>query len=67
MNKEQDTLIDVFTEERTRRDLEEDNLRKKLKVIFLSIFIFLLKPDFYEDVLAIMRIYLRLFIMFPIV
>ncbi|KAK1389655.1 Protein MICRORCHIDIA 4 [Heracleum sosnowskyi] len=31
MNKEQETLIDVFSEERGRRDIEEENLRKKLK------------------------------------
>lgn len=31
MNKEQETLIDVFSEERSRRDIEEENLRKKLK------------------------------------
>ncbi|XP_017258486.1 protein MICRORCHIDIA 7 [Daucus carota subsp. sativus] len=31
MNKEQDSLIDVFSEERARRDIEEENLRKKLK------------------------------------
>ncbi|GJN37060.1 hypothetical protein PR202_gb25981 [Eleusine coracana subsp. coracana] len=30
-NKEQEALIDVFSEERNRRDQEEDNLRKKLK------------------------------------
>jgi hypothetical protein len=31
-NKEQEALIDIFSEERNRRDQEEDNLRKKLKV-----------------------------------
>ncbi|XP_074350329.1 protein MICRORCHIDIA 7-like [Apium graveolens] len=31
MNKEQESLIDVFSEERLRRDIEEENLRKKLK------------------------------------
>lgn len=30
--KEQDSLIDIFSEERERRDIEEENLRKKLKV-----------------------------------
>ncbi|XP_062225341.1 protein MICRORCHIDIA 7-like [Phragmites australis] len=30
-NKEQEALIDIFSEERNRRDQEEDNLRKKLK------------------------------------
>ncbi|TVU13505.1 hypothetical protein EJB05_40564 [Eragrostis curvula] len=30
-NKEQEALIDVFSDERNRRDQEEDNLRKKLK------------------------------------
>ncbi|CAI9767378.1 unnamed protein product [Fraxinus pennsylvanica] len=29
--KEQDSLIDIFSEERERRDIEEENLRKKLK------------------------------------
>ena len=36
MNKEQDSLIDVFSEERARRDIEEENLRKKLKVNSLN-------------------------------
>ncbi|KAJ9163926.1 hypothetical protein P3X46_023548 [Hevea brasiliensis] len=31
LNKEQESLIDIFSEERDRRDLEEENLRKKLK------------------------------------
>ncbi|RVW52583.1 Protein MICRORCHIDIA 4 [Vitis vinifera] len=31
MNKEQDSLIDIFSEERDRRDIEEENLRKKLR------------------------------------
>ncbi|XP_060204157.1 LOW QUALITY PROTEIN: protein MICRORCHIDIA 7-like [Lycium barbarum] len=31
LNKEQESLIDIFTEERQRRDVEEENLRKKLK------------------------------------
>lgn len=35
MNKEQESLIDIFSEERERRDVEEENLRKKLKVTFL--------------------------------
>ncbi|KAL6326206.1 hypothetical protein AAG906_001601 [Vitis piasezkii] len=30
-NKEQDSLIETFSEERERRDIEEANLRKKLK------------------------------------
>ncbi|XP_077227402.1 protein MICRORCHIDIA 7-like [Tasmannia lanceolata] len=30
-NKEQEALIDIFSEERNRRDKEEENLRKKLK------------------------------------
>ncbi|RWW24951.1 hypothetical protein GW17_00010738 [Ensete ventricosum] len=30
-NKEQEALIDIFSEERSRRDREEENLRKKLK------------------------------------
>ncbi|RWR86983.1 protein MICRORCHIDIA 7-like protein [Cinnamomum micranthum f. kanehirae] len=30
-SKEQEALIDIFSEERTRRDREEENLRKKLK------------------------------------
>jgi len=35
LNNDQETLIDVFSEERDRRDLEEKNLRKKLQVLFL--------------------------------
>ncbi|OVA09609.1 hypothetical protein BVC80_9101g136 [Macleaya cordata] len=31
MSKEQEALIDIFSEERSRRDNEEENLRKKLK------------------------------------
>lgn len=31
MNKEQESLIDIFSEERDRRDVEEENLRKKLR------------------------------------
>ncbi|KAF1867159.1 hypothetical protein Lal_00049588 [Lupinus albus] len=31
LNKEQETLIDVFSEERNRRDAEEKVLRKKLQ------------------------------------
>lgn len=31
LNKEQESLVDIFSEERQRRDLEEKNLRKKLK------------------------------------
>ncbi|KAG8379466.1 hypothetical protein BUALT_Bualt07G0091400 [Buddleja alternifolia] len=31
ISKEQDSLIDIFSEERQRRDIEEENLRKKLK------------------------------------
>ncbi|KAM0934856.1 putative histidine kinase/HSP90-like ATPase superfamily, morc, S5 domain 2 [Dioscorea sansibarensis] len=31
LNKEQEALIDIFSEERIRRDKEEENLRKKLK------------------------------------
>jgi hypothetical protein len=30
--KEQIALIDIFSEERNRRDQEEESLRKKLKV-----------------------------------
>jgi hypothetical protein len=30
--KEQEALIDIFSEERSRRDQEEDSLKKKLKV-----------------------------------
>jgi hypothetical protein len=30
--KEQEALIDIFSEERNRRDQEEESLRKKLKV-----------------------------------
>ncbi|XP_050224107.1 protein MICRORCHIDIA 7-like [Mercurialis annua] len=31
LNKEQESLIDIFSEERDRRDKEEENLRKKFK------------------------------------
>jgi hypothetical protein len=31
-NKEQEALIDIFSEERSRRDEEEENLKEKLKV-----------------------------------
>lgn len=31
LNKEQESLIDIFSEERERRDREEENLRKKLR------------------------------------
>ena len=31
-NKEQEALVDIFAEERSRRDKEEDNLRKNLRV-----------------------------------
>ncbi|KAK2965709.1 hypothetical protein RJ640_022236 [Escallonia rubra] len=31
LNKERETLIDIFSEERARRDFEEANIRKKLK------------------------------------
>jgi hypothetical protein len=30
-NKEQEALLDIFSEERNRRGQEEDSLRKKLK------------------------------------
>lgn len=43
MNKEQDNLIDIFSEERQRRDIEEENLRKKLKVFLFCVIIALLK------------------------
>lgn len=36
LNKEQDNLIDLFAEERDRRDDEERNLRKKLQVSYLT-------------------------------
>ena len=39
MDKEQEALINVFAEERERREQEEDSLRRKLKVI-REIFIF---------------------------
>ncbi|KAJ6845997.1 protein MICRORCHIDIA 4-like [Iris pallida] len=35
--KEQEALIDIFSEERSRRDREEENLRKKLKDASLTI------------------------------
>ncbi|KNA08584.1 hypothetical protein SOVF_161360 [Spinacia oleracea] len=31
LNKEQESLIDIFSEERDRRDIEEENLRKRLR------------------------------------
>ncbi|KAA8540660.1 hypothetical protein F0562_024421 [Nyssa sinensis] len=31
LNKEQESLIDIFSEERQRRDIEEETLRRKLK------------------------------------
>ncbi|VFQ92863.1 unnamed protein product [Cuscuta campestris] len=31
LNKDQERLVDIFSEERQRRDAEEENLRKKLK------------------------------------
>ncbi|XP_038973522.1 protein MICRORCHIDIA 7-like isoform X2 [Phoenix dactylifera] len=36
-NKEQEALIEIFSEERGRRDKEEENLRKKLKDASLTI------------------------------
>lgn len=36
LNHDQETLIDIFSEERERRNAEEKNLRKKLQVLFLS-------------------------------
>uniref|UniRef100_A0A1D1Z602 MORC family CW-type zinc finger protein 4 n=1 Tax=Anthurium amnicola TaxID=1678845 RepID=A0A1D1Z602_9ARAE len=35
-NKEQEALIDIFSEERSRRDEEEENLRKKLKDAYIK-------------------------------
>ena len=35
LNNEQETLIDVFAEERDRRDAEEKKLRNKLEVLLL--------------------------------
>lgn len=32
LNREQESLVEIFSEERQRRDMEEENLRKKLKV-----------------------------------
>ena len=32
MDREQETLIDIFSEERDRRDAEEDSLRNRSKV-----------------------------------
>lgn len=37
MSKEQENLIAIFTEERDRRDVEEESLRNKLEVPFLLI------------------------------
>jgi hypothetical protein len=36
MDKEQASLIDVFAEDRDRRDKEEENLRIKLEVLIRS-------------------------------
>ncbi|XP_058093063.1 protein MICRORCHIDIA 7-like [Magnolia sinica] len=36
-NREQEALIDIFSEERNRRDKEEENLRKKLKDATITI------------------------------
>ncbi|XP_077251675.1 protein MICRORCHIDIA 4-like [Tasmannia lanceolata] len=36
-NKEQEALIDIFSEERNRRDEEEENLRKRLKGAYATI------------------------------
>lgn len=33
MSKEQENLIEIFTEERDRRDGEEESLRRKLEVL----------------------------------
>lgn len=50
MDKEQESLIEIFAEERSRRDAEEDILRNRLKVgkIFFSSFrfSFLISPPF---------------------
>lgn len=35
LNREQESLIDIFAEERDRRDNEEKNLKKKLQVQYL--------------------------------
>lgn len=32
MSKERENLIEIFTEERDRRDVEEESLRNKLEV-----------------------------------
>ncbi|KAK4436834.1 protein MICRORCHIDIA 4 [Sesamum alatum] len=37
LSKEQESLIDIFSEERQRRDIEEENLRKKLKDASITI------------------------------
>lgn len=36
MEKEQGSLIDIFSEDRDRRDKEEENLRNKLEVLIRS-------------------------------
>lgn len=42
LNKEQESLIDIFAEERDRREREEENLRKKIKVSSLSFMHFII-------------------------
>lgn len=37
-SKEQESLIDIFSEERQRRDAEEETLRRKLKVSLITLF-----------------------------
>jgi hypothetical protein len=49
LNKEQESLIDIFSEERVRRDQEEENLRKKLKVICIT------SPPFHHWVELVVR------------
>ncbi|KAL0342297.1 UNVERIFIED_CONTAM: protein MICRORCHIDIA 4 [Sesamum calycinum] len=48
LSKEQESLIDIFSEERQRRDIEEENLRKKLKDASITIQQLLDKVRFLE-------------------
>lgn len=45
LNKEQESLIDIFAEERDRREREEENLRKKIKVSSLSFMHFIILSE----------------------
>lgn len=52
LSKEQESLIDIFSEERQRRDIEEENLRKKLKDASITIQQLLDKVRFLEKTIT---------------